>query len=211
VLAEHLECTTRWNDDALLGKSIPGVPIKDDVLFMRELISLCRETFNIDTSRIYFCGFSNGAGFIRTKVLPEMTDVVTATAGAGSFGLSALEYPLDSIYLPHWGLFGTRDPKLLQNTGLSEFPIQGDSLLAIPQVLSRVENITTSLQIGMSYTEDPNPPLYNTLEFTDDLSGQGNEYKLTIVKNLEHQFANGTNHPLVYADLLWPWFIQWER
>jgi polyhydroxybutyrate depolymerase len=211
-IPEDNNCITKWSSDGLSEQTIPGIPIKDDLPFIRELISLCKNTFNIDTSRIYACGFSNGGAFVRTRLLDEMSSEFSATAAAGGFGLRyALDIP-DSIFLPHFDLIGSIDDRALSSTGVSpEFPYAADSLLAISTVQEKIYNMAATLQVDTTYSEDSHLPAYHIIQFQDDLSGQGNEYNLCMVPGLGHAFANGTNHPVVYADILWPWFMLWVR
>ena len=57
--------TTKWNNGDLQTVACPGQEFKDDVLFVRRIIDTLRETFRIDTTRLYAAGFSNGALFSR--------------------------------------------------------------------------------------------------------------------------------------------------
>ena len=68
-----------------------------------------------------------------------------------------------------------------------------------------------SLMLGNSYTEEPNPPAGNVIVFADDLSGQGNEFRLMMVNELEHNYPNGQNNPhgVVAVDILWDWYLQY--
>ncbi len=211
-LTEDGHCSTKWSSNGVNQQVIDSTKIIDDVPFIRELIALCQNTFNIDTSRIYACGFSNGGAFVRTRLLDEMAGEWSALAASGGFGFRSVQPVPDSIYLPFYDLIGSLDDRALESNGVSpEFPYTADSLFAIPTVYEKIVNTTITLQVDTTYMEDSYLPSYNVIQFHDDLSGQGNEYNFAMVPGLGHMFANGDNHPVVYVNILWPWFMQWTR
>lgn len=94
-----------WN--ANMNVSISNA---DDIGFLENLISTLSSQYNLDQSRIYFCGFSNG-GFMSMKMLCE-SDICIAGVAAVSSTMSDTVYnncsnaPVSSILQIH----GTADP-----------------------------------------------------------------------------------------------------
>jgi len=43
-------------------------------------------------------------------------------------------------------------------------------------------------------------------DFTTSTAGASNQYRFMLVEGQEHEYPNGTNHPIVWADLLWDLF-----
>ena len=211
-LPEDNNCSTKWSGDGVNRQVLDSTRIIDDIPFVRELISLCRNTFNIDTTRIYACGFSNGGSFVRTRLLDEMASEFSALAGTGGFGFRYVQPVPDSIYVPFHDLVGSIDDRALESSNVfPEFPYTADSLFALPIVRQKIINATINVQVDTVYTEESFLPADNLIKFQEDLSGQGNEYRFIMVPGLGHSFANGINHPLIYVDILWPWFMQWTR
>ena len=68
---------TKWNDGKLETYVCSGVTLKDDVLFVRNILKRLRKHLKIDESRIYASGFSNGAGFV-SRLAVDLSDVLAA-------------------------------------------------------------------------------------------------------------------------------------
>ena len=211
-ITEKDNCSTKWSSDGLSKDLDPQASIKDDIPYLRELINLCSNTFHIDTTRIYQCGFSNGGGFTKSRSLMEMNDVLAATCTSSGLGVPQLYTPNNDIYLPHMDIIGTDDHRVLERLNRAvPLPLESDSLFAIPELYDPIRNILTTLHIDTTFTEDLIPNVSNTVSFTSDLSGQGNEYRSWIIQGLDHEFANGENHPVNAVDVIWPWFMQWTK
>jgi polyhydroxybutyrate depolymerase len=202
---------TRWSGDNLADAIIPGTPITDDVVFLRELVALLRRQFSIDERRIYIVGFSNGGGFVRSRSVPEMADVFAAAATAGGVGLPAPRAVTGERLLPLFSLIGTLDDAILQAMGeATELPISAERFTTHPQIGRYVSGMLQTLRLGPEYREVPHPPDHNLIIFADDRSGQGNEHRILIAKDMGHVFPNGRNNPhgLVGADIIWNWFLE---
>lgn len=214
VMASSGNISTRWSSDGLAKDLEPGTPIVDDVPFFYELVELLSETFSIDASRMYICGFSNGGGFIRSRVIPEMGDLFTAAATCGGVGLTESEAVAANYLMPLFAMLGTKDEAIIQSIGvMEELPIAGADFMAHPLLREQVDGMLETLRLDSLYQEIPNQPAFNLLRFEEDLSGQGNEYNILLVKDAKHVFPNGGNNPsqVVAADELWPWFATHKR
>jgi polyhydroxybutyrate depolymerase len=213
IVEKNGRMETKWSAGGL-EKDIPeGYPIKDDIPFFRKLVDLCKGSFSIDGNRVYICGFSNGGGFVKSRILPEMADVFAACASSGGPGLPQ-SFPLIGLRrMPLYTIVGTLDDRVIERTGaMEELPLNADEFLAIEQIGNATDTLLNMLQLGSPYSETPNPPAYNLIVFDEDLSGQGNEMRYLLVKGLQHRFPNGTNNPhnLAAVNFLWPWFLNYS-
>ena len=97
---------TGWND---CRGDTSTTPDSDDVRFIAELMQQFRNTFNIDSDRIYVSGISNG-GFMSLRLALELSDQIAAI-GVISAGMPAISKCADAL-LPTSVLFmnGTSDP-----------------------------------------------------------------------------------------------------
>lgn len=213
IVEKNGRMETKWSSGGL-EKDIPeGYPIKDDIPFFETMVDLCKESFAIDDKRIYICGFSNGGGFVKSRILPEMSDVFAACASSGGPGLPQ-SFPINGQRrMPLYTIVGTLDDRVIEGAGaMGELPLSAADFLGIEQIGSNTDTLLNMLQLGSSYSESPNPPAYNLIVFDEDLSGQGNEMRYLIVKGLQHRFPNGTNNPqdLAAVNFLWPWFLKYS-
>ena len=70
-------------------------------------------------------------------------------------------------------------------------------------------NRTSRLGLSSVYTTTTNAAGV-TFHFATPASANAEMY-LWIVKGLSHQYANGTNYPLKYADVFWDFFAKHSR
>ncbi len=196
------EKTTKWHNGALEEMAVPGQYLRDDVYFVRKMVDTVKLLFPVNAQRIYATGFSNGGGFV-SKLAVEASDIFAALAShAGSL------HPFDSAKaknnVPFWLTLGTLDEKWLVNyVSISEFPFNDSILLYLNGVMTRYlgclgltwDHSKNSSSIALTYIfEEP-----ATVEVTT-------EFRFSIIKNLFHQYPNGTNVPYKAADILWPYF-----
>lgn len=84
----------------------------DDVGFMLKLIDSLGAAYNVDTSRVYVCGFSNG-GFMTQRLACEIPGKFAAIGGLGcSLDTNLIQTctPLQSVPMAYF--FGTSDPEV---------------------------------------------------------------------------------------------------
>lgn len=213
-IVENGNNTTKWSTPSLEGETPEGHYIHDDELFFREMVNMCKSTFNIDTRRVYACGFSNGSNFTRHNIVTHIADVFTAVALAGGFGVAEkLEVDGDT-YLPIYSMIGSKDSRIIEGTGdLQEIPLDAEEFMAHEFYGAFARGMASTIELSNSYTVEQSPPNYNILSFNESLVGQNNEYKIMIINELEHMFANGTNNPkgVRAVDHLWPWFLKFQK
>jgi polyhydroxybutyrate depolymerase len=205
---------TKWSAGGLENDVAPGTVIKDDIPFLRELVDLCHSTFSIDEQRIYISGFSNGGGFVKSRVIPEMSDVFAAASTGGSLGLPQGYTIDDGRFMPVYFIVGTSDDKVKKWAGTSsDLPLSAEPLFEIDEVWARTKVMLDMLALDTTYSETSNAPFFNRIAFESYLSGQGNEMIYLIVNELEHKYPNGDNNPagLRAVDELWPWYMMYTR
>lgn len=205
--------STKWNDAAAINDVESGTVLQDDVAFMQWLVDQVQKTFYINKNRRYICGFSNGGGFVRDRVMQEIPTLFAAGATGGGFGIPEAAQVVGDHYMPMFCILGSKDGKIIEASGLNaEIPIEGETFMAQPRFRQYLDAMLNTLKLDSTYTESQNPPAYNILTFDKQLSNQKNEYNLMIVNELEHNFPNGNNnkHNVSGPDILWPWFKRWS-
>lgn len=205
--------TTKWNTppDAEWVFCAGQTP-KDDIKFLRTILSELESRFKIDSKRIYLCGFSNG-GQMAAKCAVELSDKLAAVVeSAGSF------YK-DTTYIPKRKL-----PILFQignedygpgNTGPAIPMSQLGYLISTPGLsfkngsfYTKAHTHITSFGLNPSFTisGDTNSVVYATYQ---PLSGTVNVFKYAMIKGLRHAYPNGDNHWMEAARVDWAFFKQY--
>lgn len=213
-LKENNRVTTKWSSEGLTEQVEDGTEIKDDIPFIKGLVDLIKESFKINGKRIYVSGFSNGGAFVKTEIVGGLAHLFAAASAACCVG-NRTEIDADGERLmPFHNIVGANDLNNVSilDTGSTIFPLEGGKLKDHEEVWGNILNILSPLELGEDFTEQAVLPQYNEITFSSDNSGQGNEYVLVIVKDLEHSYPNEINNPLevVAADILWDWFMEWE-
>lgn len=95
----------------------------DDVGFMSKLIDTLYNDYNIDTNRIYICGFSNG-GFMTQRIACETPELFAAIGGLGcSIDTNLIQTCNPNQAVPMVYFSGTADPEVPYNGGAMNNPI----------------------------------------------------------------------------------------
>lgn len=202
----------KWNTPGTAKIVKTGTTLKDDVKFMRIILGHLQLTFNVDAHRIFASGFSNGGGFVLTRLIPEMNDVFGAysTSGAGLIGEAK---PADGTSTVHASLFsvlGTNDNKIGENQDIPmPFPIDPNELLNHPSFGPMLEKTTSFLGLEMTSTIERSPD-YTKFTFDASTEDAGNEFIFMMVKGLFHVYPSGDNNrlDLNVADLSWEFFLK---
>jgi polyhydroxybutyrate depolymerase len=106
----------QWNSWLLNPTNIP-----DDVQFFRDVVTDLSQFANVDPSRIYVNGFSNGGG-MAIRIACEAEDIVAA-AGSVSGVITAIpDNCAPSRPVPLIAFHGTEDPILYYEGGEASFP-----------------------------------------------------------------------------------------
>ncbi|MDO8335455.1 MAG: hypothetical protein Q7T74_01580, partial [Candidatus Saccharibacteria bacterium] len=107
---------THWNS-GISENPLTPTPDTDDVGFISLIIDSLISRFDIDTQRVYSCGYSNG-GFMSLKLAGRLGNRITAIAsvcGVISAGTAANYNSLKPI--PALLIHGTDDPEVYYNGG----------------------------------------------------------------------------------------------
>ena len=206
--------STKWSSGGLEEDLEEGTVIKDDIPFIEGMIALCQKTFKIDSKRLYICGFSNGGGFVKSQVLPNLGHLFAACSASGGIG-HPISFEINgNRMLPFYNITGSLDDRILEKLGpqVNEIPLEGADLMDIDIIRDQINYTTSALKLTNNYMENRVQPKYNTLTFNEGMSGEANEYVLTIVNGLEHKYPNEINNPnkVIAANLLWEWFEKWS-
>lgn len=147
-----------WADGRNTSADQAGI---DDIGFINKLIDTLILRYNVDTTRIYICGFSNG-GFMVQKIACEFANRFAAMASLGS-SMDTLLYKKCSPSKPIPMAFfnGTADPAMPFNGG----PMQN------PQVIP-VVSVDTAVQFWVKHNNcQTTMPVFNFPDtFTTDNS-----------------------------------------
>lgn len=209
-LIDKVNPITRWSTpalDVLLEDSTTVV--KDDVVFLSELIDILDASFNMDSENVFAVGFSNGGGLIRTRLYVEMPDKFAAFGTSGGISIGEIRDIPSGIHRSLFMVIGSRDQNLVENSGiLEEVPFLGEEFIGHPFYGELFNLIIEQCAVEETFTEEPKPPKYNLLKFEESTSSFDNELYLMIVNDLEHNYANGSNNPqgIIATDYYWDWF-----
>lgn len=202
----------KWNTPGTEQIVLPGTELKDDVKFMRMILESLHTTFNIDDKRIFASGFSNGGGFVLTRLIPNMSDIFAAysTAGAGLIGEAQTSDIPATISTSLYNVLGTNDNKISENQDIpTPFPLDAQEILDHPSFGPMLEKTTTLLDLEMSYTLESDPTL---TKFTFDVStaGSGHEYIFLMLKGLFHVYPDGSDNRagIDAVDEFWDFFLK---
>jgi polyhydroxybutyrate depolymerase len=108
-----------WADGRNTSADQAGI---DDVVFIQKLLDKLIPLYNIDTNRLYICGFSNG-GFMVQRIACETPGRFAAMAGLGcsmDTDLFRLCKPAKPIPMAYFN--GTNDPAMPYNGGRLQNP-----------------------------------------------------------------------------------------
>lgn len=108
-----------WADGRNTSADQAGI---DDVGFIDTLIDTLITRYNVDTSRIYICGFSNG-GFMVQRIACQLPDRFAAMASLGA-SMDVIRYQNcnPSKPIPMAFFNGTADPAMPYNGGAMQNP-----------------------------------------------------------------------------------------
>jgi len=111
--------------------------------------------------------------------------------------------------VPFFLSLGSMDDRITTVIG-SEVPIDDTLFTQFPALGSDlVYPFADQLELAHSWTHrsrNAGGKVLSTFTFDDDLSGQNNAMGFMVVEDNTHAYPNGSNHPLVMADLLWGLF-----
>ncbi|MBK6860442.1 MAG: dienelactone hydrolase family protein [Saprospiraceae bacterium] len=212
----NTEQTTKWNVIGANYTYCNGEIPTDDIHFVREIIKQLKENYNVDSHRIYTVGFSNGGEFAARTALDMSNELAASTSTGGGGAMPRDTTIIPSRKLPVMLIFGNQDGKILTNLGLSSnasIPMGFDSVYTKYPFLYKVQ---VDPYIRCFELNDKNYNLFgdtSSIVYADyyGLSGiPENTFRIVEIKNLQHEYPNGINHPLNGALHNWEWFKQFK-
>jgi len=195
--------TTKWNIFADDASYCPGQNPRDDIQFFRDIIEQLNQKFNIDAKRRYLVGFSNG-GAMALRCAVEMSDVFAAIVeSAGSTSTEATYNPIRDIPVTYQiGNANKRDKPPLPMQSL-------DSLLNTPPFKNTIATHINSFDLESTYVISGDQNELVTASYKG-ISNPTLELNITLIKDLEHGYPNGSNHPMKGAEVNWEWLKQFS-
>jgi len=199
---------TRWN-------SLPGdyqfcedeTP-RDDIKFLRTIISELGLQYNVDSKRIYIVGFSSGAQ-MAFRCAIEMSGSIAAIVESGA------SHYADTVFTPVRNLpitlqLGNADETWLDGT--PEIPMNYfDSLLNNYYVFKRIiRNHTESFSFESTYTISGDTSTSLNATFIGIPDAGNRNFNFTLINGLTHKYPNTVNHPMNGAEQNWQWLKQFS-
>jgi polyhydroxybutyrate depolymerase len=182
-------------------------PLMDDVAFVDAVLDLLATQYAVDASRIYASGFSNGGGMTSRLALERYDRFASVAAAAGALKLMATPLPRAMSFVFS---VGTLDDGFVQAAGVTELPITPTTPDDNAFIHARlVFPYLTMFRLADSYTyavQVVGGERVATYTYATSTVGSTNSFTLVLVEGLEHQYPNGTNHPLTIVNPLWSFF-----
>ena len=156
---------------------------------------------------MYLAGFSNG-GQMAGRCAVEMSDVFAAVVE------SAGTLPLDTTFtakrkLPVIFQFGNSDDKWTLSSSFDIPMALFDSLLTSHRVFQGIiQTHATTFGMASTYTMAGDTSSVLAATFAAAPPNSTREFKFVLIKGLEHNYPNGSNHPLNGAEMNWAWMKQ---
>ncbi len=218
---------TKWHTDEVAANVVDPseLPLADDVVFLRELHNTLGTHLNIDCSRVYGTGFSNGGAFVKSKLHVGLADIFAATTSAGGIGLggglASQYYPSNGFdFRPHFEVVGTLDDTKRENCVQAGDLNPGDILpravadvVATPCMWNPMLLMADALALNAAtYTTIENAGFTQFLWSSPQLPGPGpREYRFRILPGMTHEYPSGTNYAVDYVPIFYTWMMQYTR
>ena len=181
-------------------------PLADDVAYLDAVLDLLASGYVVDADRIHASGFSNGGGMTSRLALERADRFAAIAAAAGALKLppAPAARPLSMVFS-----VGTLDDGFAAALGVPEIPIRPDVISEYPLLTALVDDYLTMLQLEDAYTFEEqvvSGKRIGRYTYATSATDAGNTFTFVLVEDCEHQYPNGTNHPLVMANPLWTFF-----
>ena len=200
--------TTRWNSLSGVFKFCEGETPRDDVKFIRTILSELESLFNIDSRRIYMAGFSSGAQ-MTFRCAYEMNDVFAAMVQSG--GTHQIDTQLNHVGNIAISLeIGNEDATWFDN-GLYPPLHLFDTLLMNWPLFNRIINnhaIAFGFEKEYSLSQEQEVAMIATFQPIPETDNR--EFNFILVDGLDHSYPNGFNHSYLGAKHHWNWMKQFS-
>lgn len=202
--------TTKWNTVPAEWFFCAGQTPRNDIKFLRTIITELNAKYKIDNKHIYLAGFSNG-GQMAAKCGIEMSDKFAAIVQAeGSFSRDTTYTPLRK--LPTTLQYGNLD----YGPGVTGDPVPLSKLAAIlntpgSNILYRSASThAKSFGLNPAFIISGDTNSVSVATYKSLTPGSVNDFRIAFVKGLAHQYPNGDNHWMEGARVNWAWFKQYS-
>jgi len=199
---------TRWHSYPPINSFCAGQNPKDDVKFLRQVVSELQQRFNVDAKRIYMVGFSSGAQ-MTFRCAVEMSDLLAAVVESGA------THQIDTVFTPQRNLpiafeLGNMDETWF-GTGV-EVPMSAfENLLTKNLIFQRIINVhTKSFDFESTFTMTGDTSTVLTAMFKGIPDADNRVFTFSLVKGLGHAYPNTVNHPRHGAREHWEWVKQYS-
>ncbi|MGH7598235.1 MAG: dienelactone hydrolase family protein [bacterium] len=193
--------TTKWNIYPGSFSYYAGQVPRDDIKFLRQIITELKNKFNVDPKRIYLVGFSAG-GQMAFRCGVEMSAVLAAVIE------NAASTPRDTTAIPKRNLpiafqLGNEDDRYFSSPApLSSFEA-GLRNVGIFQRI--VHSHTSTFQYSSTYTMSGDTNTVMIATYPASPSTSSRTFNMIFVKDLGHVYPNGINHWMKGAEVHWAW------
>ena len=188
------------------NRALVNHPLADDLAFFDAMVSFLQQNYVVDPKAIYVSGFSNGAQ-MSNRLAVDRSAVYAATAGhAGGLSVPTIASRAISAVVS----LGTLDDRVTTPLGIAEIPLGESTLVQYPLIpVFFIQPMLTQLRLTQAYTYDEptiNGKRTSRWTFRTSTVGASNSLSFTLVDDNLHQYPNGSNHPMVMANVLWTFF-----
>lgn len=166
-----------------------SVSSADDLGFLEYLVNLLMDQYNLDPSRIYFCGFSNG-GFMSMKMLCESSICIAGVASVSST-IS------DTVYNT---CVNPQSSSILQIHGTADLVVPYNGSLSTGISVAQFLDFWSQVNGCNSLIETVDIPNINVFDFS---TAQIYSYTSCVLNELKHVKVEGGGHQ-------WPGLDTWN-
>lgn len=181
----------KWNTKGMINQVKSDTKLMDDVGFVRAMVGSLQASIKVDDKRIYASGFSNGGGFIASRLLPEMSDVFAALSTGGS--TVSADYPMHHSPIPLYQIVGSRDNKIYERSNIP-IPTDATEWIGHAEYGKYIDNACSMLALKPTYKERDGKG-HSTLQYEESTNGGRGIFVLSVVDGMGHSYPNGKNNP----------------
>jgi polyhydroxybutyrate depolymerase len=183
-------------------------PLADDIAYFDAMVDDLKQTYAVDAKRLYVTGFSNG-GQMAGRLAAERSTVLAA--GASSAGPADPDIPTATRPMSYVATVGTVDDRFMAALGGQPLPLTDSGgnaafINVMVKPFADVQRLDPTLYsfapVALGQT-DISLYAYST---SLAVPPAGNRLYVAVIEGLDHQYPNGKNHPVIMAEVLWPFF-----
>ena len=196
-----------WMSVNKMAKPCPGKPQVDDIDFVDAMVQYLKKNYNIDAKKIYASGFSNGCGFILSRIVPERSNLFAAVGAAGS--LIQSPYPSMGRKVPGFIMIGQKDSHF--TTHLSPpgpLPMTEQGIKKEPFLWNdMIPNLLTTFGHANKYRVKSGKKFIQ-LQFDQRKGGKKGDFRFAILEGVAHKYPNGdkASNGIRAAEQFWNFF-----